>query len=116
MEQLSLDTETGGLGNDVSRWSIGFVYADKNLDEISSYEIYRKADDDIYKVEANALEIIQRTPPMIATTVTRLITLKIRSSRQKGKRPCPENPRSCCIRERPFIGYQDIGDWVIDIG
>ena len=47
MEYLSLDTETGGLGNDVSLLSIGFVYADKNFDEISSYEIFLKPDDDI---------------------------------------------------------------------
>jgi len=57
VKYISLDTETGGLGLDVSLLSLGLVLADDDLNEVKHEHILIKPNNDVYKVTGKALEI-----------------------------------------------------------
>ncbi len=57
MFYLSLDTETGGLGEETSLLSLGMVIANENFDILVEREWLLKPDDGLYLVEAKALSV-----------------------------------------------------------
>lgn len=54
---MTLDNETGGLGDEVSLLSTYLEIVDKNFNYVDSLELYTKPNDGIYQVEAGGLEV-----------------------------------------------------------
>jgi DNA polymerase III epsilon subunit-like protein len=57
VKYIAIDTETGGLGIDKSLLTLGLVFADENLNEVTSSYFEIKPNDGIYRVTGKALEI-----------------------------------------------------------
>lgn len=57
MKYLSVDTETGGLGDEVSLLTVGLVLADKDFNQIQAIQFGTKPDNGKYIVEAAGLAV-----------------------------------------------------------
>lgn len=54
---ITLDTETGGIGKEVSLLSAYFGILDVNFELIDGLELFVKPDNEIYQIQSEALEI-----------------------------------------------------------